>query len=113
MTDIPAPPKAPDQRGSLALGVVLAWAALIGGYIVIAGLLASMVNIVGGGGSDGLFILCGLAPWLLILGLIVWFRGQGKTQTAKGVAIGLASIVAIFVLLAAACFTLLSNTSFH
>jgi hypothetical protein len=48
-------------------------------------------------------------PWLATIGLIVWFAANARPRTAGGVAIGLATIVAIVVLLIAACFSLLSN----
>lgn len=109
--NLPTPPP-PKDRGPLWLGFFIAWAALIGGYVVAISLMSAGASM-GAAGSDGFFILLGLAPWLLIVGLIIWFAGKGKTQIAKGIAIGLAAIVAILLLLAAACFTLLSSTSFH
>lgn len=112
--NISAPPPA-DERGSRMSGFLLAWGALIGGYVVAFSLMGAIAGS-GGGGSDAevaVLILIGVAPWLLIIGLIIYFASKGKTQTAKGVALGLASIVALLVLLAAACFTLLSNTTFR
>jgi len=111
----PAPmsPPTPNPLGSFWLGFWLAWGALFGGYTLVVSFLASIANMVRGGGvPDEVWIFLAFCPWLLILALIVWFAAQGKTRTAKGVAVGLASIVGIGVLLFAACFTLLSGP-FH
>jgi hypothetical protein len=106
-----APPPPPDPRGSLLVGFLIAWGALIGGYIAAVSLMAAAAPMAGG--ADGFFIMLGLSPWALIIGFIIWFANLGKTQTAKGVAIGLASIVAILLLLIAACFSLFSGASFR
>jgi hypothetical protein len=106
-------PPTPNPLGSFWLGFWLAWGALFGGYTLVVSFLASIANMVRGGGvPDEVWIFLAFCPWLLILALIVWFAAQGKTRTAKGVAVGLASIVGIGVLLFAACFTLLSGP-FH
>ena len=105
----PAPP-----RASIWPGFWIAWGALIGGYTVIVGLLGTFASLFRGGGvPDEAWILIGVSPWLLILGLIVWFGTTGRPQMAKGVAIGLASILGLILLLFAACFGILSNTSFR
>ncbi len=112
----PAPVRAatPNPLGSFWLGFWLAWGALFGGYTLVASFLASVASMVRGGGMpDEAWIFLGFSPWLLIVVLIVVFAAQGKTQTAKGVAIGLASIFGIGLLLFAACFGILMNTSFH
>jgi len=107
-----APP--PARPPSIWPGFWIAWGALIGGYTVIVGVLGSMASLLSGGGvPDGVWILIGVSPWLLILGLIFWFGTTGRPQLAKGVAIGLASILGIGLLLFAACFGILSNTNFH
>ena len=105
---------APNPLGSFWLGFWLAWGTLFAGYTVVVSFLATIASMVRGGGvPDEVWIFLALCPWLLIVALIVMFSAKGKSQTAKGVAIGLASILGIGLLLFAACFTLLSNTSFH
>lgn len=103
----PSPPPA-DTRGSLIGGFFLAWPALIGSYIFCGVLLASL-NI---DNANAILLLLSL-PWAMVFGLIFWFAQKGKTQTAKGIAIGLASIVAITLLLIAACFSLFTGIGFH
>jgi hypothetical protein len=107
-------PSTPTPRTSIWPGFWLAWAALIGGYMVVFGILSSMASVFRGGGvPDGVWILLGLSPWFLIVGLIVWAAATGRSKLAKGVAIGLASILGLGVLLFAACFGLLSTSNFH
>jgi hypothetical protein len=101
-----------DGRGSLWLGFGLAWAALVGGYFVV-GVSASALVSVHGLNGDALTVVLVLAPWLLMLGLIVWFAANKRPRTALGVAIGIASILGVGLLLVAACFGLMSGSSFR
>lgn len=103
----PPPPPPADPRGSLLAGFFLTWAALIGGSIV-SGVLMSL-NL----RDANLILLLFSLPWVLIIGLIVWLAKTGKTRTANGMLIGIASVVAVGLLLVAACFTLLAGTTFH
>jgi hypothetical protein len=90
-----------NTRGSLWLGFGLAWVVMIVGNILAAFLL-------GGFEHEAMLSVFAL-PWLGAIGLIIWLATTGRPRTAIGVAIGLATIVAIVVLLIAACFSLLSN----
>jgi hypothetical protein len=96
-----APQRPQTARGSLWLGFALAWAVMIVGNVLAAFLL-------GGFEHEALLSVFAL-PWLAAIGLIVWLAATGRPRTAIGVAIGLATILAIVVLLIAACFSLLSN----
>jgi hypothetical protein len=110
----PVPPATgnDDGRGSLWLGFGLAWAALAGGYFVV-GVLASALASAHGLNDDATIVVLVLAPWLLMLGLIIWFAAQKRPRTALGVGVGIASIVGVALLLVAACFGLLSSSSFR
>lgn len=91
----PAPP-----GGSLAAGVGLAWLVMVVGELLVT-LTGSLGAILGG---------IGLPP----LAVIVWafvLLGQGKSRTGKGMFLGLLSVIAVVLLLVAACFGLMSN--FH
>lgn len=106
------PPASTDPRGSLLQGFFIAWGAVIGASVVGPVLFGALAA--GGGILAGIaLILLVLAPFGLAIGLIVHFARKGQTQTAKGVALGLASIVALLVLLVSACFSLLNGTNFH
>ena len=89
-----------SSRGSLAAGVGLAWLVMVVGEILVV-MTGSLGAILGG---------IGLPP----LAAIVWafvLLGQGKSRTGKGMFLGLLSVVAVLLLLVAACFGLMSN--FH
>lgn len=91
----PAPP-----GGSLAAGVGLAWLVMVVGELLVM-LTGSLGAILGG---------IGLPP----LAVIVWafvLLSQGKSRTGKGMFLGLLSVIAVVLLLVAACFGLMSN--FH
>lgn len=91
----PAPP-----GGSLAAGVGLAWLVMVVGELLVM-LTGSLGAILGG---------IGLPP----LAVIVWafvLLSQGKSRTGKGMFLGLLSVIAVLLLLVAACFGLMSN--FH
>jgi hypothetical protein len=98
----PPPPSDESTRGSLWLGFGLAW------LVVIVGNIVAFTLVGASGGSESALALLAL-PWLAAIGLIVWLAAKGKPRTAVGVAIGLGTIVAIAVLLVAACFSLLAN----
>lgn len=98
-----APP--PPNQGSLGIGFALAWACLIGGYAVSAAVASTAFGPHPFGG-DGLIVLLIGLPWLMMILLMVWLVMQGLPRTAIGVAIGLGSILALALLLVAACFGL-------
>lgn len=101
-----------NPRGSLLLGVACAWGLLIGGYAVVAGCAAVLAGMPGSI-DDATAIFLGLLPWLGMLALIVWFAVHGRSRSAIGVAVGIASIIAVVLLLVAACFGLLSSGGWH
>jgi hypothetical protein len=113
-TPVAGPPPAPQpaSNDSLLQGFLIAWGAVIGAYII-GPILFGAIAGAGGVGAGLVLIVLLLAPWALGIWLIVHFSRQGKPRTAKGVALGLASIFGVLVLLVSACFTLLSNTNFH
>jgi hypothetical protein len=104
----PVPPPLPASRGSLGLGIGLAWAMLIGGYIVSALLANAFLN-----NNEYAFAAFMLLPWIGEIALIVWFAVHGRSRTAVGVAIGIGTILAAALLLVAACFGLLVNSGFR
>jgi hypothetical protein len=116
----PAPPPAPppaNSEGSLGLGIAIAWACLIGGYVIVGAVASSLVmasrQLLDNEFANLLAIVSVLLPWVAMIGLIVYFASIGRIRTAKGVALGIASIIGVLILLIAACFGLLSSTNFH
>jgi len=88
-----APPNPRDSQGSLLRGIGLAWAIMIGGSLIVG-----PIN-----------IAFWLAPPVAILIVAVLFLTNGRTRTGRGMLLGLASIVAVVLLLVAACFGLLMS----
>ena len=109
MNDVPAtPPPPPDEarkrQGSIAGGIGLAW------LIAIAGLIVSIfwINTFG-------WVPISLLVLLVIIAIVlaaVGFYTRKKPRTGHGVLLGLVSIVAIVLLLVAACFGLLTAADF-
>ncbi len=108
-------PRIPDRpadvragRGSLLAGVACAWALLIFGYAIVVGAFNAFDGIDSGTGT----LLLAL-PWLGMIGLMVWFAANGRPRSALGVLLGIGTIVAVALLLVAACFGLLSSGGWH
>ncbi len=97
-------PSTPVQRGSLLAGVASAWALLIGGYMVVAALFSAVGTV-----TPAIGMLIVALPWLAMIGLLVWFATNGRPRSAIGVLIGIGTIIAVALLLVAACFGLLSG----
>lgn len=113
----PASPAAkdPNYRGSILKGLILGWVVVVGGYMLLGGLAAAL-------GSAGLFntdagamllVLFGIAPWLGLIAWLVYYAAHGEPRTAGGFGLAVVSMVAVILLLVAACFTLLAGTSWH
>ncbi|HEU4663656.1 MAG TPA: hypothetical protein VFS55_06470 [Dokdonella sp.] len=102
------PTEDPRRRGSLLAGVAWAWALLIGGHAVVVATYAGSGYI-----DDGTGALLVALPWLSMIGLIIWFVANGRPRSALGVLLGIGTIVAVALLLVAACFGLLSSSGWH
>jgi hypothetical protein len=109
----PRAPKPPDPRGSLGLGIGLAWACLIGGYTIVGFLTTGIYTLVSSDIRDVVAIGLVLLPWVMMIGLIIWLATTGSPRTAAGVGLGIASIFGVVLLLLAACFGILGTSSFH
>jgi uncharacterized membrane protein YphA (DoxX/SURF4 family) len=87
----------PARRGSVLLGVGLAWLTMIAGY----GLLIGVSSFAA---TRSAFSLGYSIPWVIAVLLIIWLVATRRTRTAIGVAIGLVTVfvacVVLFVLLA-------------
>lgn len=102
----PDKPQTPEDNGSLGTGIGLAWAiAVVGTPLCIA--IVATLNI-----KSSAFALA-LLPYLLIVVLAILQYRKGKPRTGLGLMLGLLSIIAVALLLVAACFGLLSNLNTH
>ena len=115
------PPRSPvaekNPKGSLLKGLVLGWVVVVGGYLVLGAIAAGLGSLGAFDSSNSagemLLVLLGAAPWLGLIAWLVYYAAQGETRTAAGFALAIASMVAVAVLLVAACFALLSGANFH
>jgi hypothetical protein len=93
-----------EDRGSLGAGIGLAWAIAVVGNTFCAALMASLL------GRHGDWVVSlWLLPYLAIIGLAIFLYRKGKPRTGQGLMLGLLSMIAVAVLLVAACFGLLSG----
>lgn len=105
-TSAPSPPPPmphePDTSGgSLAAGVGLAWLVMIVGEVLVMTLILMTDSF---GAILGGFLL---PPLAIVVWAVVLLNGN-KPRTGKGMLLGLLSIVAVVILLVAACFGLIS-----
>jgi hypothetical protein len=110
-----APPPAALDKGSLLIGFLVGWAAMIAGTVVAATIMSGAGAFMSGGGSSAFGLIAGLAgllPMASLIGLIIWYAVKGKSRSALGVAAAFGSLLALCLLLVAACFGLMSGTNF-
>ena len=108
----PPPVDAPD-KGSLLIGFLLGWATMIGSSVHAGAAVAVAGAMTNWNSAVGLIIsAAGLLPIACLIGLIIWYAQQGKSRSALGVVAAFGSLLALCLLLVAACFGLISGTNF-
>jgi len=105
------PPQPPAERGSLLVGFLLGWAAMIAGVLV-NGLFWVLQSSLGLPGADIVFLGVGSLPLVALIVLAVWLANRGKSRSAAGVLLAFGSLVALVLLLVAACFGILATGGF-
>ena len=101
------PPKPPHDpaKGSLAAGVGWFFACLFGGGIALFVLMALVAQ---WNGLAGFAVsMAGLLPLGLVAVVAAWHGANGRTRTMLGMLLGLGIVVALGLLLVAACFGLI------
>jgi hypothetical protein len=98
----------------LLIGFLVGWGAMIASTVVAGALMAGASALMSGWNSafSLIALIGGLLPLASLVGLITWYAMKGKSRSAWGVAAAFASLVALCVLLMAACFGLMSGTNF-
>lgn len=110
-TQPPQPPQPPADSGSLLVGFLLGWAAMIVGVIA-NGLFWALQSSLGLPGADMVFLGVGSLPLVAMIVLAIWFANRGKSRSAAGVLLAFGSMVALVLLLVAACFGILATGGF-
>lgn len=110
--DQAATPDVPD-KGSLLIGFLVGWGVMIGSTVVV-GLVLVGANSVMSWNPVFMLIsqLAGLLPLASLIGLIIWYAQKGKSRSALGVVAAFGSLIALCLLLVAACFGLMAGTNF-
>lgn len=106
---VPNPPASPRSQalneGSIGLGIGLAWAVVLGGHLLTGIVLAGVASLSRSLASI-LLMLLGVAPEVAVIIWGIVLITRGKQRTGLGMFLGLASMVAVVLLLVAACFGL-------
>jgi hypothetical protein len=98
-----------NDKGSMFLGFFISWGVLLAGPLL-TWLFVMLASTFGGFIAFGFTtVILQLIPLVFVVGLMVWFGKQGKSKTVKGMAAGIASIIALILLLVAACFGILAS----
>lgn len=123
----PPPPTPPPYRppasrvapapggGSLLKGLILGWVIVVGGYVLL-GMVAAGLGSMGAfntGGGEMLLVLFGIAPWLGLVALLVYYIANGEPRSAGGLGLAVVTMVAVAVLLIAACFALFASSGWR
>lgn len=108
------PPAATPDKGSVLVGFLVGWGAMIASTVVAGALMAGAGALMTGWNSAFSLIamIGGLLPLASLIGLIIWYAMKGKSRSALGVAAAFGSLLALCLLLVAACFGLMSGTNF-
>jgi len=111
MSPIDAPPpsdfhsdKPAEDNGSLGAGIGLAWAIAVVGTPLCGSMMAVFST-----RFNEWFVVLWLLPYLSIIVLAIFQYRKGKTRTGLGLMLGLVSMIAVVLLLAAACFGMFST----
>jgi hypothetical protein len=111
ITPPPQSSKPPADNGSLLIGFVLGWVAMVVGVVVNA-VFWALQSSLGLPGADIIFMGVGTLPLLAMIALAVWFSKQGKSRSALGVLVAFGSMLGLLLLLVAACFGILLTGGF-
>jgi drug/metabolite transporter (DMT)-like permease len=101
----------PPDNGSMVVGFVLGWVAMIVGVVCNA-LFWALQSSLGLPGQDFVFLGVGTLPLLAMVALAIWFSNQHKSRSVRGVLLAFGSMIALVLLLVAACFGILLSGGF-
>ena len=118
----PPPGKSAEgDKGTVLAGFFIGWglvigSSMLGGFLV--SILAGFSNLIGGYNSllfQGVSGISFTLPLVTVIVAMVWFGNKGKSKIVKGIAAAIASMIALVLLLVAACFGIfaMSGSGFH
>lgn len=100
--------KPSEDNGSLGAGIGLAWAIAVVGTSLCGSLMVALTPV-----FNEWAVALWLLPYVLIIILAIIQYRKGKTRTGLGLMLGLLSMIAVALLLVAACFGMLSGFNEH
>ena len=111
----PTPAKKPDaDKGTVLSGFFIGWGLIIGISLITIFIVSVLINIASAtnGGNDVIYqaiaLISFLIPIAIIISAMVWFGKKGKSKTVKGIGAAIISLIALAILLVAACFGILA-----
>lgn len=109
----PSPVTDAPDKGSLLIGFLVGWVAMIASTVVAGAVMVGVGALMQFGSAFSVIpAIISLLPMGSLIGLIIWYAQQGKTRSALGVAAAFGSLLALCLLLVAACFGLMSGSNF-
>lgn len=105
----PPPAQRPVDKGSLLIGFVLGWVVMAVSVVanVLFWSLQSTLNM-----SDYAGVIFGCMPLIAMIALMVWFAFRNESRSVSGVLLAFGSMIALILLLVAACFGILASGGF-
>jgi len=118
----PPPAKSAEgDKGTVLAGFFIGWglvigSSMLGGFLI--SILSGFSNLIGGYNSllfQGVSGISFTLPLVTVIVAMVWFGNKGKSKIVKGIVAALASMIALILLLVAACFGIfaMSGSGFH
>ncbi len=102
--------KSDADKGTVLAGFFIGWGLMIGSAMLtgfIISILMGITNAVSSGNSS-LYQAIGsmslLIPVVIVVGSMIWFGKKGKSKIVKGIGAAIISLIALVILLVAACF---------
>ena len=100
--------------GSVLAGFFIGWGLMIIGPVVtwlIAALAQNLISyqmLYSGVAYSFIYTVLGSLPLIMLIVAMIWFGKKGKSKTVKGIAAAIGSLIALALLLIAACFGIFS-----
>jgi hypothetical protein len=110
-----------NDKGSVLSGFFIGWGLIIGCFML-AGFFVAIFNEVSNSISNydnfifqALALVTTVLPIIMIVSAMIWFGKKGKSKTVKGIAAAVISLIALALLLVAACFGIfaMNGSGFH
>ncbi len=106
-----------NDKGSVLAGFFIGWGLMIGGSILTGAITALLSTVIGYDNSFMPLLSIGSfsLPIIIVIAVMVWLGKNGKSKTVKGIGAAIISMIALVLLLVAACFGIfaMNGSGFH